>query len=100
MVLTISEQAIVSAGVNYTICEGTTYTLNTANAAKYSSLLWISSGTGSFNNAATLNPVYTPSMNDLDDGSFASLTLTAYSDDPCVDVTSTMMLFFSAVRQL
>jgi gliding motility-associated-like protein len=94
MMLTISHQAIISAGTNATICETGTYALNTSTAQNAASIQWTTSGTGTFSNANTLHPVYTPSANDIDDGQ-VYLILTANSVQPCVTVTDTMLLTIS-----
>ncbi len=83
MVLSINPQATVNAGVDATICEGSTYTLSTAVATDATSLLWTSSGTGTFDDATILAATYTPSPADITAGS-VTLTLTAQSAAPCV----------------
>jgi len=79
-----------NAGVDATICETSTYLLSGATASGYSTLLWSSSGTGSFNNATILNPTYIPSVADITSGSIV-LTLTAYHP-PCTSVSNSMVL--------
>ncbi|MBK7175135.1 MAG: hypothetical protein IPH84_18380 [Bacteroidales bacterium] len=77
MVLNINRQATVNAGADATICESAgNYSLAGAAVANATSLLWTTSGTGYFNNATTLNPVYTPSVADITAG-LVTLTLTA-----------------------
>ena len=62
MVLSISRQAIADAGPDTTICESEgSLTLVNATAGYYTSLLWTSSGTGTFSDMSLLNTVYTPS---------------------------------------
>ncbi len=94
MVLTINPQATVNAGVDATICEGSTYTLSTATATDATSLLWTSSGTGTFDDATILAATYTPSPADITAGS-VTLTLTAQSAAPCVEATDAMVLTIS-----
>ncbi|MEI6124854.1 MAG: gliding motility-associated C-terminal domain-containing protein, partial [Bacteroidota bacterium] len=94
MLLNISHQATVNAGVDATICETSTYTLVTATATNSTSLLWTSSGTGTFDNSALLNATYTPSAADITSGSVV-LTIIANSAGPCVSVSDTMTLNFS-----
>ncbi|MCK9617673.1 MAG: C25 family cysteine peptidase [Lentimicrobiaceae bacterium] len=55
------------AGQDATICEGETYQLNGA-ATNFASVLWTTSGSGSFDDSGILNPVYTPSQADIDAG--------------------------------
>ncbi len=81
LVLTISKTATVNAGTDYTICIGS-YQITTATASNYSSLTWITSGTGTFINPNTLTPTYTPSALDIINGS-VNLTIIAQSQSPC-----------------
>ncbi|MEI7595271.1 MAG: gliding motility-associated C-terminal domain-containing protein [Bacteroidota bacterium] len=94
MTLTIKRQAAVNAGVDATICRGTTHTLSTSSASNYTSILWSTSGTGSFSSTSALNPIYTPSNADITAGSVI-LTLTAQSAAPCVVVSDQMVLTIS-----
>ncbi|MDP3912112.1 MAG: gliding motility-associated C-terminal domain-containing protein [Bacteroidota bacterium] len=64
------------AGKDATICPGNTFALSESTADHYSSLLWTTTGDGSFDDATIKNPVYTPGPNDIISGSIA-LTLTA-----------------------
>ncbi|MBK7031277.1 MAG: hypothetical protein IPH45_19665, partial [Bacteroidales bacterium] len=56
MNLTINPPASANAGSNSTICEGSSYTLSSSSASGYTSLLWSSAGTGTFNDATILTP--------------------------------------------
>jgi gliding motility-associated-like protein len=94
MILSISRQAVVNAGADATICESGIYTLTGATSSFATSLLWTSSGTGTFSDATILNPVYTPSIADISAGNVI-LTLQATSQTPCVIVTDQMTLNFS-----
>jgi len=92
LVLNISRQAVINAGNDTTICQTTTsVTLPTPTAIYATSLLWSSSGTGSFVNATILNPTYLPSAADILAGS-VTLTLTATSAAPCATVSDNMTL--------
>ncbi|MBK7175133.1 MAG: hypothetical protein IPH84_18370 [Bacteroidales bacterium] len=92
MVLNINRQATVNAGADATICETAgSYTLAGAVVAHATTLLWTTSGTGYFNNATNLNPVYTPSAADIAAGT-VTLTLTANSAAPCVSASDAMVL--------
>ncbi len=83
--------AEADAGEDATICQGTTYTLADATASNYATLLWITSGTGSFNDPTLLNPIYTPSQADIASGEI-ELTLIATGQGGCPDAVSTMIL--------
>ncbi|MFZ4549451.1 MAG: hypothetical protein ACOYN4_18535, partial [Bacteroidales bacterium] len=87
----ISESAGSFAGGNATICQGSNYTLNGANASGYTSLLWSKSGTGHFNDSTLLKPVYIPSAADIAAGSVL-LTLTSFATAPCLNSSSSMTL--------
>jgi len=88
--ISVGTPAIVNAGADQTICERNTATLYAA-ASGYTSLLWTSSGTGSFNSSTILNPVYTPSAGDIVNGS-AILTLTASQGSICSPVSDALTL--------
>ena len=76
--LTIEEPVLVSAGANGTICE-TGYLLNSAAASNEDSVLWTSSGNGTFTNPTNLVTTYTPGTSDISLGT-VNLTLRATND--------------------
>ncbi|MBK6347565.1 MAG: hypothetical protein IPF68_16860 [Bacteroidales bacterium] len=90
MVLTISEQATANAGVDATICEGSTYTM-IATATNAASITWSSNGTGTFADATIEDAVYTPSAADRLNGS-VTLTMTVTSASPCINAVDQMVL--------
>ena len=55
---------VASAGKDDTICENKTYTLQGA-AENYSSVVWRTSGDGTFSDSTSLNAVYTPGKADI-----------------------------------
>jgi len=68
MTLTITPAPTVNAGADATICSTGTHLL-AGTASNYSSVLWTTSGTGSFGGGAgTLTPTYTPSAADIATG--------------------------------
>ena len=77
-ILTIENSVIVSAGADGSICE-TGYLLNSATASNQNSVLWTSSGDGTFNNPSSLVTTYTPGTSDKTLGS-VDLTLRATND--------------------
>jgi hypothetical protein len=93
--LTIKRNAIANAGTNATICETGVHLLSSASATNYTSLLWSTSGDGTFSSATILKPVYTPGAADKLNGS-ATLTLVAQSQSPCnVNASSSKVLSIS-----
>jgi len=89
--VTVIQPATANAGGNASICSGNSYPLSSATASNYSSLYWSTTGTGTFNNYNTLNPVYSPSSADISAGS-VTLTLHAVGNSPCTEVTSSLIL--------
>ena len=79
-----------------TIPENGTFNVAGSSAGNYSSLLWSTNGTGSFNNPNILHPVYTPSAADILNG-FVDLILTAGSNGPCPGASDTMHLIIERV---
>ena len=91
MTLFIEVTPEADAGPNATICETDTYYLEFASASNYESLLWTTTGDGTFNDETALNPVYTPGSSDITSGSVV-LILTAYGNELCGDVSDEMTL--------
>jgi subtilisin-like proprotein convertase family protein len=91
MTLTINLQAAANAGEDGLICGGETFTVNTATASDYESLMWFTDGTGTFTNNGTLSPTYTPDSDDIDAGG-VTLTFTAYGLTGCEDTSDDMFL--------
>jgi hypothetical protein len=94
MTLTVWEQPSVDAGTSPTICEGSTYTVNNANATDdYASLSWTTGGDGTFTAGQnSLTPTYNPGTNDISSGS-VNLTLTATaSGGTCVNPSDNMTI--------
>ncbi|MBL4736323.1 MAG: hypothetical protein JKY18_13500, partial [Flavobacteriales bacterium] len=92
MVLTIDPVATVSAGVDFTLCSGSTYTLSGLMGGGASSITWSTTGTGTFDNATLLGATYTPSAADI---LALGVTLTITSNDPpgpCVVAVDIMTL--------
>ncbi|MFZ4572725.1 MAG: GEVED domain-containing protein, partial [Bacteroidales bacterium] len=81
MTLSFRPCSTANAGSDASICEGSMHDL-AGTATSYSSLLWTSSGTGTFNSTVILNPIYTPSIADISSGKI-TLTLKATPIFPC-----------------
>lgn len=79
------------AGYDAMICEDDTYQCD-GQAWNFETLEWITSGTGTFNDASILDPVYTPSSDDLNNG-YVTLTLEA-TDVNLETATDNMYLNF------
>ena len=81
MTLTISKSPIDAGAENQVLCEGSNQ-IQGATAENYSSLLWTTSGDGTFTSDNTLSPFYSPGVGDLSNG-VVTLTLTANADGAC-----------------
>ncbi len=82
--LRVLEYLVLEAGQDTTIREGSIFTINSATALNYTSLLWSTSGDGYFNKPDTLTTSYTPGANDIFNG-WVKLTLTISSDCGTID---------------
>ncbi|MCF8366012.1 MAG: hypothetical protein K9H16_09535, partial [Bacteroidales bacterium] len=80
--LTIQKEPLANAGSNGSICETDIFQVQNASAQNYASILWETSGDGSFNNTGILNPLYYPGIGDKNSGSVV-LTMTANAINPC-----------------
>jgi PKD repeat protein len=85
---------VADAGPGSTICNSCNFVISASSTQNSNAVLWSSSGSGSFDNAASLHPIYTPSTTDYAQGSVI-LSLTAFSNPPCTSVVDTMTLTFS-----
>ncbi len=79
------------AGFDAMICEGDDFQCD-GQATAYESVLWSTSGTGVFDDATILDPIYTPSTDDLNNG-WVTLTLEA-TDENLQTAYDNMILSF------
>ena len=90
--VTIQEIAIVDAGADAVVCEGSSYQL--AGTAQFVSSVEWSGGLGSFNDPTLLSAIYTPAVGEIEP---VTLTLTGYPIIPSADpVTDAMVLTIQA----
>jgi hypothetical protein len=82
------------AGTDASICQTGTYQCQ-GSATKYTTLAWSTSGSGTFDNPAQLNAIYTPSAGDIAAGT-VSLTLTVTGFSTGEIATDEMVLTFNA----
>ncbi len=84
--------ATVSAGQDVAICSYKTYTLQGTMGGSADSVIWTTSGDGTFDNSTSLTPTYTPGTTDITTG---TITLTITTNDPasiCGPATDDMIL--------
>ncbi len=94
MILYINQASVVDAGNNQVICEGNNVNLSGTMSGGATSVLWTSSGNGTFSNNTNTNTTYTPSANDIQNGS-VYLYLTANDPDgsgPCSSVKDSVYI--------
>ena len=82
MTLTVIAAPVSNAGADITICENVSLNITDASALNFTTLVWSTSGTGSFSDSAVINPVYTASAADIAAGSVI-LTLTVNGNALC-----------------
>ena len=82
---------IVDAGNDLTICESSTIALTQASAYFEASLIWLSSGDGTFSDPALLHPTYTPGPADIVSG-HTTLTLKGFANTPCIGASDEIAL--------
>lgn len=80
----------VLAGIDSDICADAGFSAVEATAENYTELFWASSGTGTFDDPANVNPRYIPGEEDITAG-LVTLTLTA-SNDVCEPVSSQIVV--------
>ena len=95
IVLTITPAATANAGIDASICDGDTYVL-AALATNYSLVTWSSSGDGTFSNVNIVNPVYTPGVNDIANGTL-DLTIVASGNGTCADAIDIMTITINSL---
>ena len=91
--VSITPKPTVDAGDQMTTCAASgTVNVSPGTATNFSSLLWTTSGDGTFTNANSANGAsYTPGTNDIQSGG-AILTLTATGLDNCATVSANKQL--------
>ena len=94
MLLTIIAAPVANAGPDAATCEGAAFTVTNALASNNTSLVWTTTGTGTFDNNTILLPVYSPSVSDLNIGS-VQLKLTATGSTPCPPSEDQMTLIIN-----
>ncbi|MFH1119476.1 MAG: T9SS type A sorting domain-containing protein [Bacteroidota bacterium] len=82
--------ASMEAGSDITICANDLVPLS-ATGDSYSSVLWSTSGTGHFDNSTILNPLYSPSQDDISEGQII-LSISAAGIGSCPGITDQLQL--------
>ena len=91
LTLNIRRSATINAGDDASICAGSDFRISGANHSNAVTLHWTTSGTGTFSNNQSLNPVYYPAIEDIEAGEVI-LKLTGTSLLPCINATDSLVL--------
>jgi len=84
----------VNVGVDTTICEDLNMSLASTKVTNFSTLKWVTSGTGTFTNDAIANPTYLVSAADKTAGS-VTLTLTVTGNAGCNVISDSRVITIS-----
>ncbi|MCF8369203.1 MAG: S8 family serine peptidase [Bacteroidales bacterium] len=93
----VDETMMVNAGNDEMVCEGEDFATN-AFAQNFNTLLWETSGTGTFDNYTVLEATYTPSDGDYLLGA-VTLSITVYGDGGA-ELTDNMELSFNFLPEM
>jgi gliding motility-associated-like protein len=91
MVLSVRKPPLVSAGSDAVICENEFYQLSGTVVNEVAGVEWTTTGTGTFSNPNSANPVYVPGEEDIEQG-LVQLIFRGISGSTCSDVTDTLLL--------
>ncbi|MBL4658312.1 MAG: hypothetical protein JKX73_09950, partial [Flavobacteriales bacterium] len=99
MILTINANPVVSAGVDDTICENSSYTLAGVRSGSATSVIWSTLGTGTFDDTTLLAATYSPSAGDITAGTFTLVIATNDPDGsgPCVVITDSITMIINPI---
>jgi len=90
-VITVYPAASVNAGNDTLVCPLSTFTLSTSSADFYTSVLWTTSGDGTFDDPLLLHPGYTPGVNEI---LLGSVTLNLMAQGPCGSTSDQVVITF------
>ena len=94
MILMIQSKPAADAGPSLVTCELEPAAINGSGASGYTSLLWSSTGAGTFSDPTVLHPVYAPGASDTITGT-VNLILVAAGPEPCLPDTSITTLILT-----
>jgi subtilisin family serine protease len=94
--LTLVPEPVVMAGNDVSICSGDVLMLEDAYAENHAQLIWSGNGSGTFDDPHAIQTFYTPSEQDIENGSVV-ITLTATGMATCEDAESSFTLTIHAL---
>ncbi|MDO9255911.1 MAG: Ig-like domain-containing protein, partial [Bacteroidales bacterium] len=89
--ISVSQSVIANAGIDLSTCESAAVTVLGSNVLNSTSILWTTTGNGTFDDPTALTPAYTPGSLDLTMGT-VKLVLTASANSPCTDASDFALL--------
>lgn len=89
LLLTFGTNSFANAGLDETICSSSNFTTN-ANGTD-GLFLWSTNGTGTFDDNTIENPIYTPSISDVNLGS-VTLTFDVINQNGCLSASDDLIL--------
>ncbi len=94
--LIIHKQPTIYAGEDASICIGDVFEVQNAEADHFNSVLWESTGSGTFDNPQSLNPIYIPGDEDYENGNVL-LSVVAYGFETCPSAMDSFELHFNVL---
>lgn len=94
VLVSFSPEVSVNAGPDQTICADVNTIQLNGTVANATSVIWTSSGSGSFSSSTALAPIYSPSEQDLNSGSL-TFTLSTEPSGPCPAFSDQIIYSFS-----
>jgi len=91
VVITFLPANIVNAGIDLTTCQNSPVTISSSSVTNSTSVVWSTSGTGTFSSNTVLHPTYQPSAADIAAGN-VSLIVTATGSGSCPSASDTLLL--------
>jgi gliding motility-associated-like protein len=91
MHINYTPKPIIEAGPDIKTCNTTPVTISSSSGQNYASLLWTTSGTGTFSDPTSLHPIYEPSESDVLSG-LISLIVTATGQGNCPSMSDSLIL--------
>ncbi len=92
--LSLGKHATADAGPDRTTCGATPLMISGSEAQNFSTLLWETSGNGTFSDIHVLHPIYTPGASDTGSG-HSRLILHAFGQGACPQSDDTLVLSFA-----
>jgi gliding motility-associated-like protein len=95
VVVTVETPATLNAGLDLDVCRSGTPSVNlNATANNYGTIIWTTTGTGSWTNSNTLNPTYTFSGADISGPNVSLIATVTSLGGSCTNVDDTVIVTF------